>query len=135
MTTLLAADSSAALRRSFGRLRNAGVKLIFGTDAGVLPHGTNADEALTLDSLGMTPLEVLRAATSGAAECLGLGTYGSLAPGSEADLVAVRGDPLADLSVLRTPVFVGRGGDVYRRGSPVEASGGQHDDPARHRPK
>jgi len=106
MTTLLAADSAAALRRSFARLRQAGVTLALGTDAGVLPHGNNADELLTLVSLGMSPLEVLRAGTTVAARCLGLPGYGTLDPGSIADLVAVRGDPLADVSNLKSPVFV-----------------------------
>lgn len=112
MTTLLQADSSSALRRSFMRLRSAGVKLALGTDAGVLPHGKNAEEAVTLGSLGMTPLEVLRAATSVAAECLGLPAYGSLGPGDLADLVAVNGDPLTDLSVLKAPALVIRRGRV-----------------------
>lgn len=110
MTTLLRSDSAAALRASFLRLRNAGVTLILGTDAGVLPHGKNAEEAMTLASLGMTPLEVLRSATTIAAACLGLPRYGGLEVGDVADLIAVNGDPMKDLSTLRTPVFVMRRG-------------------------
>lgn len=106
MTTLLAADSADALRRSFARLRQAGVSLALGTDAGVLAHGSNAEELLTLAGLGMSPLEVLRAGTTVAARCLGLPEYGALEPGAVADLVAVSGDPLSDLSILKTPVFV-----------------------------
>ncbi len=114
MTTLLAADSSEALRLSFARLRQAGVTLALGTDAGVLPHGSNAEEAVTLGSLGMSPLEVLQAATTVAAGCLGLSRYGDLSPGAPADLVALAGDPLHDLSVLAAPVFVMHRGAIVR---------------------
>jgi imidazolonepropionase-like amidohydrolase len=110
MTTLLQADSSAALRASFQRLRKAGVKFILGTDAGVLPHGRNADEAVTLASLGMPPLEILRAATTLSAECLGLPRYGGLGVGDVADLLVVSGDPLQDISTLKTPILVIRRG-------------------------
>ncbi|HEV8122991.1 MAG TPA: amidohydrolase family protein [Gemmatimonadales bacterium] len=114
MTTLLAADSAAALRQSFARLRRAGVTLALGTDAGVLTHGSNADELLTLAALGMSPLEVLRAGTTVAARCLGLPEYGVLERGAVADLVAVSGDPLLDLSVLKTPVFVMHRGKIFQ---------------------
>lgn len=110
MTTLLQSDSATALRDSFHRLKKAGVKLILGTDAGVLPHGRNADEAVTLASLGMTPLEILRSATTLSAECLGLPRYGALEVGDVADLVAVSGDPLEDIASLTAPVFVIRRG-------------------------
>lgn len=116
MTTLLAADSAEALRRSFARLRRAGVTLALGTDAGVLAHGSNADELLTLAALGMSPLEVLRAGTTVAAKCLGLPEYGALERGAVADLVAVSGDPLLDLSTLRTPVFVMHRGKLVGTG-------------------
>lgn len=110
MTTLLQADSAAALRASFQRLRRAGVRLILGTDGGVLPHGNNAGELVTLVSLGMTPLEVLRAASTVSAECLGLPAYGSLEVGAPADLVAVAGNPLQEVSLLKAPLFVIRHG-------------------------
>jgi imidazolonepropionase-like amidohydrolase len=106
MTTLLASDSSAALRRSFARLRAAGVRLALGTDAGVLPHGENAKEVETLVSLGLSPLEALRAGSVTAARCLGLPEYGGLDRGAAADLIAVNGDPLADPKVLRSPQLV-----------------------------
>lgn len=106
MTTLVAADSADALRQSFARLRQAGVPLALGTDAGVLAHGSNADELITLTALGLTPLESLQAATTVAARCLGLPEYGSLDRGAIADIVIVNGDPLNDLTVLKTPVFV-----------------------------
>ncbi|MGH7702792.1 MAG: amidohydrolase family protein [Gemmatimonadales bacterium] len=115
MTTLLAQDdSAAALRRSFTRLRQARVTLALGTDAGVLPHGDNAEELLTLAALGMSPLEVLRSGTTVAARCLGLPEYGGLDQGALADLVAVSGDPLTDLSVLKAPVFVVHRGTVIQ---------------------
>lgn len=116
MTTLLGAQSAPALRASFDRLRRAGVRLVAGTDAGVLPHGTNAQELLTVASLGLTSLEVLRAATRDAADCLGLPRYGRLEAGSPADLVGVVGDPLADLGILREPKLVMRAGVVIPRG-------------------
>lgn len=112
MTTLLTADSADALRRSFARLRRAKVTLALGTDAGVLAHGNNADELLTLAALGMSPIEVLQSASVVAARCLGLAEYGALDRGDIADLVAVNGDPLRDLSVLKTPVFVMHRGRV-----------------------
>jgi imidazolonepropionase-like amidohydrolase len=112
MTTLLAADSADALRRSFTRLRHANVALVLGTDAGVLAHGDNLNEVLTLASLGMPALEVLQAASVVAARCLGLGGYGALARGEVADLVAVRGNPLEDLSILKSPIFVMHRGQV-----------------------
>lgn len=110
MTTLLQADSAAALRASFQRLRRAGVRLIMGTDGGVLPHGNNAEELVTLASLGMTPLEVLQSASTVSAECLQLPAYGSLDVGAPADIVAVTGDPLQDIGVLKAPLFVIRRG-------------------------
>jgi imidazolonepropionase-like amidohydrolase len=110
MTTLQSADSAEALRQSFARLRRAGVRLALGTDAGVLPHGSNAEELLTLKTLGLSPLEALQAGTTVAARCLGLADYGSLDRGAVADLIAVDGDPLADLSVIKSPAFVMRHG-------------------------
>jgi imidazolonepropionase-like amidohydrolase len=115
MTTLLQSDSASALRDSFHRLRKAGVKLILGTDAGVLPHGKNAEEAVTLVALGMTPLEILRSATTLSAECLGLPRYGGLNAGDVADLIAVNGDPLHDMSTLKMPVLVIRRGRKVSR--------------------
>jgi imidazolonepropionase-like amidohydrolase len=93
----------------------AGVKMAFGTDAGVYPHGTNAKQFKYLLELGLTPLQTIQMATSNAADLLGWSAkVGTLSAGSWADLIAVRGDPLADVTVLERPSFVMKGGTVYR---------------------
>ena len=99
--------------------RNAharGVRVVFGTDAGVFEHGRNAEEfAMYVDLVGMTPTEVLRSATIDAAEVLGMeGEIGRLAPGYSADLIAVRGDPQADISALSDVDY------VMVRGRPIQ---------------
>jgi len=82
--------------------RAAGVPVVFGTDAGVFDHGRNAQEfAILVEIVGMSPAEAIQAATTGAARLLGLESeIGRIAPGFSADLIAVRGDPLADVRVL-----------------------------------
>ncbi|MGH7469774.1 MAG: amidohydrolase family protein [Longimicrobiales bacterium] len=116
MTTLTQGASAAALGASFQRLRSAGARFVLGTDAGVLAHGQNARELITLTELGMAPLDAIRAATITAAECLNLPPdQTSLQPGAPADLVAVRGNPLADIRLLSAPSLVIRKG---RRGHP-----------------
>ncbi len=93
----------------------AGVKMAFGTDAGVYPHGTNAKQFKYLLELGLTPLQTIQMATSNAADLLGWSDkVGTLQPGAWADLIAVRGDPLSDVTVLEKPAFVMKGGMVYR---------------------
>jgi len=90
-----------------------GARIVFGTDSGVYPHGLNAKQFAWYVRCGMSPLEAIRSATVVAAECLGWADrVGSLAPGRFADLVAVEGDPLADISVLERPTVVVKGGDV-----------------------
>jgi imidazolonepropionase-like amidohydrolase len=90
-----------------------GVRIVFGTDSGVYPHGLNARQLSSYVRCGMTPLEAIRAATVVAADCLGWSDrVGSLAPGRFADMVAVEGDPLADITVLERPVAVLKGGAV-----------------------
>jgi imidazolonepropionase-like amidohydrolase len=115
MTTLSGGQARAELERSFRDLQAAGVRLVLGTDAGVLPHGRNADELKTLVTLGMTPLQAIRAATSEAATCLRLPDYGDLRPGASADLIAVSGDPLSDLAVVSQPLIVIKRGRVIRQ--------------------
>jgi imidazolonepropionase-like amidohydrolase len=91
----------------------AGVKIAFGTDAGVSKHGRNADEFLLMVEHGMTPAAAIAAATVNAAELLGLaGEIGTLEPGKRADLVAVAGDPLRDVAALREVVLVMKDGAV-----------------------
>ena len=102
---------------NWARAYRAGVRFAFGTDAGVYPHGQNARQfALLVRHLGLTPLQAIRMATVDAADLLGLaGRVGVVAPGSHADLIAVRGDPLADVSELERVTFVMKGGAVVRR--------------------
>jgi imidazolonepropionase-like amidohydrolase len=114
MTSLGANDSNGALRSSFDRLRRVGVRLVLGTDAGVVPHGSNASELTTLMRHGFTALEAIQAATWKAAECLQIPGYGGLNPGDRADLVAVRGDPLADITALANPALVIKAGRIVR---------------------
>jgi imidazolonepropionase-like amidohydrolase len=101
----------------------AGVKMAFGTDAGVYPHGTNARQFKYLLELGLTPLQTIQMATSNAADLLGWpDKVGTLTPGAWADLIAVRGDPLRDVTVLERPVFVMKGGIVYRTAAAADSA-------------
>ena len=98
-----------------GRAWRAGVRIAFGTDAGVFPHGENAREFVYLTRAGMPALEALRTATVNAAALLGRGhELGRLAPGYRADVIAVDGDPLADIRRLQRVSFVMKDGTVYR---------------------
>lgn len=93
----------------------AGVRIAFGTDAGVSKHGRNADEFALMIQHGMTPMAAIQAATVNAADLLGLSSeVGSIEPGKRADIVAVDGDPLTDVTVLTSMDFVMRDGRVYR---------------------
>ncbi|HEY0626608.1 MAG TPA: amidohydrolase family protein [Allosphingosinicella sp.] len=93
----------------------AGVKIAFGTDAGVSKHGRNADEFELMVKHGMTPATAIHAATVNAADLLGLGNeIGTLEPGKMADLIAVSGDPLSDVTVLKRVGFVMKGGRVHK---------------------
>ncbi|WP_414696162.1 metal-dependent hydrolase family protein [Phenylobacterium sp.] len=93
------------------RAHQAGVKIAFGTDTGVSAHGDNAGEFALLVRAGLTPLEAVQAATVNAADHLGLSKeIGALTPGKAADLIAVRGDPLRDVTVLQNVGFVMKGG-------------------------
>jgi imidazolonepropionase-like amidohydrolase len=97
------------------RAHLAGIKIAFGTDSGVSHHGDNAQEFGLLVQAGLTPMEAIRAATTTAAEQLGLSKVaGSLAPGHGADLIAVKGDPLSDVTQLEHVSFVMKGGVVYK---------------------
>ncbi len=93
-----------------------GVKIAFGTDSGVYPHGRNAEEFHLLVDLGMKPAEALRAGTLSAAQLLGVdGRVGTLEPGKLADVIAVPGDPLRDIRATERVVFVMKEGQVYKR--------------------
>jgi imidazolonepropionase-like amidohydrolase len=93
-----------------------GVKIAFGTDAGVSKHGRNADEFELMVKFGMPPAEAIKAATVNAADLLGLtAEIGTLEPGKSADLIAVKGDPLKDVKVLKQVDFVMVRGDVAKQ--------------------
>jgi imidazolonepropionase-like amidohydrolase len=103
--------AKASLRRAIA----AGVRIANGSDAAVYPHGDNAAELVALVERGMTPLQALRAATLEACALIGVDDRGTLAPGKLADVIAVPGDPLADVGVLRRVDFVMKGGAVAKR--------------------
>jgi imidazolonepropionase-like amidohydrolase len=96
------------------RALKAGVRIAVGTDAPAIPHGRGAHELIALVKRGMTPLEVLRAATVNSAELIGADDRGRIAEGLLADLVAVPGNPLDDISVTADVRFVMKGGKVFR---------------------
>jgi imidazolonepropionase-like amidohydrolase len=102
--------AKASLRKAIA----AGVKIGFGTDAAVYPHGENAKEFAVYVKAGMTPIAALRSATSVAAEVLGKEDRGAIAVGKLADLVAMPGDPLADITATERVNFVMQGGKVIR---------------------
>ncbi len=98
------------------RMHAGGVRIAFGTDTGVSAHGDNAQEFALLVQAGLTPLQAIQTATVNAAEHFGLSAeIGTLAPGKAADMIAVSGDPLGDVRVLETVVFVMKGGVIHKR--------------------
>jgi imidazolonepropionase-like amidohydrolase len=101
--------------RSLQRAYPAGVKIAFGTDAGVSKHGRNADEFELMVKYGMPPAEAIKAATVNAADLLGLAKeVGTIEAGKSADIIAVAGDPLADVRVLKNVAFVMARGEVVK---------------------
>jgi imidazolonepropionase-like amidohydrolase len=102
-------------RQTFQAAVKSGVKMIFGTDAGVYPNGYNARQFATMVQWGMTPMQAIQAATANAAEALGRTTdVGAIAVGRYGDLIAVAGDPLADVARLQSVTFVMKGGEVVK---------------------
>jgi len=103
----------AAIQQGARIAQQAGVRIALGTDAGVFPHGTNGQEfELLVRFAGMTPMQAILAGTASAAEALGRDDVGILEAGRFADLVAVAGDPIANIGLLRTPAAVIKGGEV-----------------------
>jgi imidazolonepropionase-like amidohydrolase len=104
------------IQETFARAYRAGVKIAFGTDQGVAPHGDNAREFIYMVEAGMPPMAALQAATLKAAQLLEMEKeLGTVEPGKYADLVAVPGDPLADISLMTKVSFVMKGGKVYKQ--------------------
>jgi imidazolonepropionase-like amidohydrolase len=102
-------------RDNFRRAAEAGVKLAFGTDAGVYPHGWNARQFAVMVRYGLTPMRAIQSATQSAAELLGWSDrVGTLSKGLYADIIAVDGDPLKDVSELERVTFVMKGGVVFK---------------------
>lgn len=108
-----AAEMFPSARTSIVAAYHAGVKIAVGTDAPAIPHGRNADELVTLVEWGIPPLAALRAATVTAAELINVTDRGRLAVGTLADIIAVPGNPLQDITVTRSVGFVMKGGKVY----------------------
>ena len=108
-------DVAAAMQKNVKKAFDAGVKVAFGTDAAVYPHGLNAGEFHIYVKLGMTPLAAIQTATINAADLLGWkDRVGTLEPGKWADMVAVDGDPTKDVTTLERVKFVMKGGTVYK---------------------
>jgi len=108
-------DVIAAMRQNVGKAFAAKVKVAFGTDAAVYPHGLNAGEFHVYVKLGMTPLAAIQTATINAADLLGWSKQvGTLEPGKWADMIAVDGDPTKDVTILEHVQFVMKGGAVYK---------------------
>ncbi len=109
-------DLGEAQRRNFTKAVRAGVKMTFGTDAGVCPHGINARQFAFMVKYGMTPMQAIQSATVNAADLIGHPElFGSITAGKSADIIAVNGDPLADIRVLEHVVFVMKEGTIYKR--------------------
>jgi imidazolonepropionase-like amidohydrolase len=119
----LQAKAKAAAAARSDMFRNAvkmGVKISFGTDAAVYPHGQNAKEFKLMVDLGMTPIDALRSATANGAELLGIAQkVGTLEKGKLADIVAMPGDPTADITATERVAFVMKEGKIIRQGPPT----------------
>ena len=100
---------------SFRLALKKGVKMAFGSDSGQIPHGDNAKEFTALVKRGMPPLQAIQSATVNAADLMSLTDRGEIKEKSRADLIAVEGNPFEDISVLEKPLFVMKGGKVYKQ--------------------
>ena len=108
-------ETTDAQREGFRRAVAAGVRIAFGTDAGVFPHGDNAKQFAYMVRYGMTPMQAIQAATTSAAQLMQEdANVGAIAPGRFADMIAVRSDPLADITALERVDHVMKGGKLVR---------------------
>jgi imidazolonepropionase-like amidohydrolase len=101
-------------RENFRKAVQAGVKMAFGTDAGVYPHGENGHQFAYMVQYGMTPAQAIRAATSSAADLIGRKDLGAIQPGMLADMIAVKGDPLKNIRLLENVQWVMKGGTIIK---------------------
>jgi imidazolonepropionase-like amidohydrolase len=113
------------LRANLGAAYRAGVKIAFGTDQGLVPHGQNAGEFALMVEAGMTPMDAILAATRNGADLIGdSADIGSIQPGRFADVIAVTGDPLKDVTELTRVQFVMKGGTIYKESGKATGAGG-----------
>ena len=111
-----AAAIGPVIKSTFAKAYDLGVPIVFGTDTGVSAHGDNAQEFALMVEGGMPPMEAIQSATSVAANFLGIGdTHGTLAAGKQADIVAVPGNPLDDITAMERVSFVMKGGKIYKQ--------------------
>ena len=101
-------------RDNFRKAHRAGVRMVFGSDAGVMPHATVGQQFQVMVDYGMSPLEAIQAATRNGAEALNRNDVGIIEVGRYGDLVAVDGDPLTDARTLEKPAAVIKGGALIR---------------------
>ena len=110
------AETTEAQRQGFTRAHAAGVAIVYGTDAGVYPHGLNARQFKVMVECGMTPMGAIKSATSVAAHAMGWSDkVGDLTPGRYGDVIAVKGDPLSDVRRLQDVAVVVKGGVIFKR--------------------
>ncbi len=111
-----AAAIGPVIKSTFARAYELGVPIVFGTDTGVSAHGDNAQEFALMVEGGMPPMEAIQSATSVAASFLEIaGTHGTLAAGKQADIIAVPGNPLDDITAMERVSFVMKGGNIYKQ--------------------
>src|SRR6266704_163991 len=121
--------AGAARSEMFRNAVKMGIKISFGTDAGVFPHGDNAKEFALMVGLGMQPIDALRSGTSNDADLLGIGqTVGTLEKGKRADIVAMPGDPTADITATERVSFVMKDGKIVRNGPATPRTAAVQDD-------
>jgi len=108
-------------RENFSKAVKAGVKMVMGTDAGVYPHGDNLKQLSRMVEFGMTPIQALQAASVNAATLLKKEQdIGSIKVGAYADIIAINGNPLEDISLLENVTFVMKGGKVVKNNQEVK---------------
>ncbi|GAB3379820.1 Xaa-Pro dipeptidase [Lysobacter fragariae] len=107
-------EIAQAQRDGFRKANAAGVKMVYGTDAGIYPHGDNGKQFRWMVKYGMTPMQAIQAATFNASQALGRDDVGAVETGRYADIIAVPGDPTSDVTLLESVPFVMKGGEVFK---------------------